>query len=88
MLSKSEQEVLDSLPKPAVMGEQWDLRLLTFQGYTEIEVFGGKRTVTREVPPAGEDYAFDRVDWSERIVVTVSPKGRRLRLFRNGKELI
>lgn len=72
---------------PPKMGEKWDLRLISFRGYQEVEIVGGKRQTIHVVPPAGEKYAYDREDWSERITVTISPTGRSIRIYRNGQEL-
>ena len=83
------REELDRIgwKEPPKIGEKWDLRLLSFNGYQEVEVRAGKHETVHVVPPAGEQYAYDREDWSERITVTISPTGRSVRVYRNGREL-
>lgn len=39
------------------------------------------------VPPAGEQYAFDREKYKRRIEVYVSPTGRSVRVWVDGKEV-
>ena len=50
-------------------------------------VNAGRPKTVRVVPPAGEDYAFDRQDWPVEVQVSVSPTGRSVSVFVNGKKV-
>lgn len=52
-----------------------------------VHVDAGHRGVRHVVPPAGEDYAFDVDLWARRIEVYVSPTGRSVRVFVDGREV-
>jgi len=71
----------------AQLGDEYDIRRTRFEGgAVQIEITGGRKTVERIVPPAGEKYAFDSVQWEHRLTVYVSPQGRSFRLFIDGTE--
>jgi hypothetical protein len=55
--------------------------------YTVLNVRAGNRGTRRVVPPAGEDYAYDRQEWARRVQVNVSPTGRSVRVFVDGREV-
>ena len=67
--------------------EHIDVRHLTYEGRHVVFVDAGIPTVERVVPPAGEDYAFDRRHWPLRVEVCVSPTGRSARVWVNGTEV-
>lgn len=56
-------------------------------GYVGLHVRAGKPKRVRVVPPAGEDYAFDRDDYPLIVEVSVSPTGRSARVWVNGAEV-
>lgn len=56
-------------------------------GAMEIEVRAGIPETVRVVPPAGEEHAYDRVDWPHRVTVYVSPTGRSVRIWIDGDEI-
>lgn len=56
-------------------------------GGRAVEIRAGRRQVERTVPPAGEDYAFDYQHWERCVTVYVSPTGRSVRVFVDGKEI-
>lgn len=49
-----------------------------------VMVDAGAPWVEHIVPPAGEDYAFDRTRRPVRVEVAVSPTGRSVSVFVNG----
>lgn len=55
--------------------------------HREVIVEAGHRGRRRVVPPAGDDYAFDVDEWARRVVVSVSPTGRSVRVFVDGQEI-
>lgn len=59
----------------------------THEGATFVVVKAGHRGTERIVPPAGEQYAFDRTLWARRVEVHVSPAGRSTRVFVDGTEI-
>ena len=50
-------------------------------------VEAGVRTTERVVPPAGDQYAFDRQGWTRRVEVYVSATGRSVRVWVDGEEV-
>jgi hypothetical protein len=50
-------------------------------------VDAGDRGTERIVPPAGETYAFTRKRWARRVEVYVSPTGRSVRVYVDGREV-
>jgi hypothetical protein len=50
-------------------------------------VNAGRPKTVHVVPPAGEDHAFDRQDWPVEVQVSVSPTGRSVSVFVNGKKV-
>ena len=56
-------------------------------GYTVMSLDAGNRGTERVVPPAGEDYAYDRIKWGRHVQVSVSPTGRSVRVFVDGVEI-
>lgn len=56
-------------------------------GYFVARVRAGRKKVKRVVPPAGEDYAFDREDWPVDVEITVSPTGRGVQVHVNGERV-
>lgn len=60
---------------------------ITAYGRKYIEVVAGPRGTKRVVPPAGEKDAFDVPLWCRRVTVSVSPTGRSVRVFVDGKEI-
>lgn len=71
----------------ASLGENHDVRRTRLEGGgVQITVSGGRKTVERIVPPAGERYAFDVDHWSHAVTVYVSPTGRSVRLWIDGVE--
>lgn len=64
------------------MDEPWQLSHVSTQDGTQLLIVrAGPRGTERIVPPAGEDYAFDRDLWARKVTVSVSPKGRSVRVF-------
>ena len=57
-------------------------------GYVVAHIRAGNRGTVRVVPPAGEDYAFDRQEWAHRVEVCVSPTGRSVRVWVDGVEVV
>jgi hypothetical protein len=68
------------------MSDPFDVRCFTFKGYTELAIGAGKRTTERIVPPAGEDHAFEVDKWTRSITISISPTGRSVRVWIDGKE--
>lgn len=70
--------------------ERWTLEHPRRPGrgkYAVLNVRAGNRGTERVVPPAGEDYAFDRQLWARRVQVSVSPSGRSVRVWVDGQEI-
>ena len=44
--------------------------------------------VERIVPPAGETYAWDYQHHRRSVEITISPTGRSIRIFVDGKEVV
>ncbi len=65
----------------------FDIREFTMVGYRGLIIGAGNRGTERIVPPAGEDYAFDRQRWARRVEVSVSPAGRSVRVWVDGVEV-
>ena len=57
------------------------------EGAWGLTVTAGPLPPKRVVPPAGEDYAFDVVQWKRRVGVYVSPTGRSVRVWVDGVEI-
>lgn len=57
------------------------------RGATQMYIKAGFRGIERIVPPAGEEYAFNIERWARRITVHVSPTGRSVRVWVDGKEI-
>lgn len=56
-------------------------------GAVSVEIQAGISETVRVVPPAGEEHAYDRVDWPHRVTVYVSPTGRSVRIWIDGDEI-
>lgn len=56
-------------------------------GARSLIVRAGRRKVRHVVPPAGDDYAFDVQEWEREVTVYVSPTGRSVRVWVDGKEV-
>ena len=69
------------------IGRNVEVRLASKAGYEAVIVNAGTRKVERVVPPAGEEYAFDRVVWKHRVEVSVSPTGRSVRVWVDNEEV-
>lgn len=67
--------------------QHYDLSILRHAGYETVVIGAGSPKVERIVPPAGEDHAFDRVEWKRRVEVSVSPTGRSVRVWVDGQEI-
>lgn len=52
-----------------------------------VHIDAGNRGTERIVPPAGEKYAFERKLWGRSVEVYVSPTGRSVRVFVDGREV-
>lgn len=65
-----------------------DIGWYRHEGYTVAKLNCGKRKVEHVVPPAGEEYAFDRDVWPRTFEVCVSPTGRSVRLWVDGVEQV
>lgn len=59
----------------------------TYDGHHLVHLRAGFNGVEHVVPPAGEDYAFDVKKWKRRVEVSVSPAGRSVRVWVDGKEI-
>ena len=55
-------------------------------GARSLIIRAGRRKVRHVVPPAGDDYAFDVQEWEREVTVYVSPTGRSVRVWVDGKE--
>jgi hypothetical protein len=64
-----------------------DIEHYTFRGYAAAIIRTGQHRTIREVPPAGEEYAFDREEWDHRIEISVSPTGRSTTVWVDGKKV-
>lgn len=60
----------------------WEL-----DGYGVMEIAAGPLPPERIVPPAGEDYAFTVPRWRRRVQISVSPTGKSVRVWVDGKEV-
>ena len=69
------------------MTEQFDEYHYTYEGRSIVHLRAGFDGVERVVPPAGEDYAYDVTRWKRRVEISVSPTGRSVRVFVDGKEI-
>jgi hypothetical protein len=58
-----------------------------FHRASGLEIRAGNRGVHRVVPPAGEAHAYERQEWARRISVYVSPTGRSVRVWVDGREV-
>lgn len=67
------------------MGEHIEADITEWQGYETVAVRAGKKQTRTVVPPAGKDYAYEFADWPVRVGVTVSPAGRVVHVYVNGK---
>lgn len=67
--------------------DEFDIRYVRHPKGTVLCVDAGPQGTERVVPPAGEAYAFDRPLWARRIQVSVSPKGKSVRVFVDGAEI-
>lgn len=76
----------DDMPVGA-MRENYAITVGRFDTHETIIVSAGSPKVERIIPSAGEKYAFDRVTWARRVEVTVSPTGRTVRVWVDGKEV-
>lgn len=65
----------------------WTVRHLRLEERDVLVVEAGLVTVEHAEPPAGPKYAFDRERWTRRVEVYVSPTGRSVRVFVDGKEV-
>jgi hypothetical protein len=59
----------------------------THDGALSLTVKAGRWRDERVVPPAGEEHAFTRRVWPHRVVVAVSPTGRSVRVWVNGRRI-
>ncbi len=64
------------------------IRTSEFRDYAQVDILAGPLGTERVVPPAGENYAFDRLLWRKHVTVSVSPKGRSVRVWIDGKEVL
>ena len=55
--------------------------------YIEVIVKTGKMKVEHIIPPAGERFAFDREDWPHQIIVSVSPTGRSVHVWKDNEKI-
>jgi hypothetical protein len=69
------------------VGDQTSISIFSFRDYEVVHIRAGRRGKQRIVPPAGEDFAFDVDRWARRVEVQVSPTGRSVRVFVDGKEV-
>jgi len=76
---------------PATAGSgarrKFDASIAACAGYETFIVRAGYRGKERIVPPAGEDHAFEIERWARRVEVSVSPTGRSVRVWVDGKEV-
>lgn len=55
--------------------------------HLEITVKSGAPKRKRVVPPAGEKYAFEFDSWPHHVVVSVSPTGRSVHIWKDDEKL-
>jgi hypothetical protein len=55
--------------------------------YRIVKIDAGNRGTKRIVPPAGEAHAFNVDQWARRVEVSVSPTGRSVRVWVDGREV-
>lgn len=67
--------------------DEFDLTLFTLDGRKILLVNAGDRGTEEVVPPAGPAHAFTRRRWARKVEVAVSPTGRSVRVFVDGKEV-
>jgi hypothetical protein len=69
----------------------YEIRQFTFEHkggvYENVKIGAGRRVTKRIVPPAGEAYAFKVDTWDTMVEITVSPTGRSVQVFVNGKKV-
>lgn len=74
--------------------QDWDLRVGQWRldrresgprAFVDLNV--GHRGYETIVPPAGEQFSFERDLWAHEIQVSISPTGRSVRVHVNGKEV-
>lgn len=70
------------------MTDNIDVRLWEYEGRDLLSVRAGRRKIEHVVPPAGEEYAFERVDWDHVIEVSVSPTGRSVQVWVDGERVL
>lgn len=73
-----------------VLVEHMDLSNIIHKGRalgTMVVVKAGNRGVEHVVPPAGDEFAFDRQFWAREVEVYVSPTGRSVRVYVDGVEI-
>lgn len=58
-----------------------------YDGMVLVNIDAGPLGSERIIPPAGEEYAYDRPLWRRRVQVSVSPKGRSSRVWVDGVEI-
>lgn len=70
------------------LGDGLEIGLWELPGTSQgVIVRAGFPKVEHIVPPAGEDYAFYRKNYPVTVEVAVSPKGRSVRVYVNGKQV-
>lgn len=62
-----------------------DVHAFTYEDRAVAKIRAGHLGTERIVPPAGEDHAFTRDRWRHVIEINVSPTGRSVRLFVDGR---
>lgn len=67
--------------------EHFDVTVIRFRETQTVKVRAGRKRTKRIVPPAGEEWAFDMVEWPHEVEVYVSKTGRSVRLWIDGKEM-
>jgi hypothetical protein len=67
--------------------DEFDMTLFTLDGRKILLVNAGDRGTEEVVPPAGPAYAFTRHKWARKVEVSVSPTGRSVRVWVDGKEV-
>lgn len=73
-----------------ILVEHLDLSGITHKGRplgNAVHIHAGHRGTEHVVPPAGEEYAFDREMWARDVEVYVSPSGRSVRVIVDGVEV-
>lgn len=71
----------------AQFGEHYDVTVASWDFRRAIKVRAGRCRVEHVVPPAGEHFAFDRMDWDHEVEVYVSPTGSSVRVFIDHEEV-